>query len=426
MRKLLSVIQIIFISAIVSAQQLEIHHINVGDGDATVIAIKDKNGKYGRKILIDGGRANGNDHLVPYINKVFGNAHFTYVILSHFHDDHYNGLLQLKEGTITADTLIDPGGYTLKETEPVTSVSLSKINPPNKKINEGDWMKFAPSWQKAVKLYLVNSNPGFARSKVLSDFPNDIGNTAILGSIGGVPVRLTCVAALGYTMRENGETDDDNATKKDNCNNTSLAFVLQFGTFRYFTGGDLAGKKTSAYVDQETPLCEGLKYLYPQARSWKKTENAAGHICVFKAGHHGSDHSSNTLFLATMRPAVCITSAGTNQSWHLPSTGFLRRLAATNPLSVHNASGKFNQGFYFTTLMNFEGAKNQSLTEAENLFDNRPYTDFKYSHVDSSSWNSYAVIIKSKDIKKESEFRVYEVSPHGKQKQSGKFECHKF
>lgn len=64
-------------------------------------------GRYTSKTLIDSGQTPAGQMLIPYLRKVTGGTdagmHFNYVILSHYHNDHYTGLLALGTGSITAD-----------------------------------------------------------------------------------------------------------------------------------------------------------------------------------------------------------------------------------------------------------------------------------------------------------------------------------
>lgn len=99
--------------SIYGQQELHIHHINIENGDATLVGIFDiTQQKYSSKILIDGGQLSAEKMLLPYIHKMIGDdgesVHFNYVILTHYHNDHYTGLMALKNGRITADSIIDP------------------------------------------------------------------------------------------------------------------------------------------------------------------------------------------------------------------------------------------------------------------------------------------------------------------------------
>lgn len=81
---------------------LEIHHINIGQGDATLVV-----GPTGKSLLLDAGESYWNSSadaqtIGPYIENVLGSKSLDYVLISHFHLDHigyvgYGGLWHLIE-----------------------------------------------------------------------------------------------------------------------------------------------------------------------------------------------------------------------------------------------------------------------------------------------------------------------------------------
>jgi beta-lactamase superfamily II metal-dependent hydrolase len=67
---------------------LEIHHINIGQGDSALIV-----GPTGKSLLLDSGETNWNSSskaqiIGPYIEGVLGCKTLGYVLISHFHLDH--------------------------------------------------------------------------------------------------------------------------------------------------------------------------------------------------------------------------------------------------------------------------------------------------------------------------------------------------
>jgi len=79
-------------------------------------------------------------------------------------------------------------------------------------------------------------------------------------------------------------------------NHCSLAFLLRYGPFSYYTGGDLQGVPPDGYPawhDQETPIARAI----------------GGPVDVAVIGHHGSIEPANAFFLATLRPRVDIVPA---------------------------------------------------------------------------------------------------------------------
>jgi len=106
-----------------------------------------------------------------------------------------------------------------------------------------------------------------------------------------------------------------NGIATTNENDLSLVATIGFGDFDAEIGGDLSGYETSSYKDIETTVAPKV-----------------GQIEVYKVHHHGSSHSSNDTWLATVKPRIGIISAGDNNSYGHPTADCLERL--------HNAGVK--------------------------------------------------------------------------------------
>jgi hypothetical protein len=128
-------------------------------------------------------------------------------------------------------------------------------------------------------------------------------------------------------------------------NDVSLALVLQWGDFRYFTAGDLSGDEfQSSYYDIEKYL---VKYLTgPDG----PLENRR--ITVMKASHHGSEHSNHPNTLKSLKPDTIIVCC--NIQKQVPSPIFLERLKTyledmkaivvfTNSMKVFKADDRYPQ-----------------------------------------------------------------------------------
>lgn len=74
-----------FFSAFFKNSTFEVHFIDVGQADATLVVCD------GKAMLIDGGNPEDSDLLYAYLKK-HGINHLTYVIGTHVHDDHIGGL----------------------------------------------------------------------------------------------------------------------------------------------------------------------------------------------------------------------------------------------------------------------------------------------------------------------------------------------
>lgn len=95
-------------------------------------------------------------------------------------------------------------------------------------------------------------------------------------------------------------------------NNLSLALLVEYGAFRYFTDGDLPGGGGIAPYqtpDLETPLAP-----------------LAGDIDILLVPHHGSHTSTNPIFLDTLKPEIAVLSLGDDNDHFHPHYSVLQRL----------------------------------------------------------------------------------------------------
>jgi len=405
-------------------QELQIHHINIENGDATMIGVYDNaTHQYTSKILIDGGQSAAGLMLLPYLQNITGGTaagmHFNYVILTHYHNDHYTGLLALGTGKITADSLVDPGGYDYHQYFPGQPDLVSEAKPASLTV-------VAPWTTLITRATTHNFLKG--RSQVLESFgtsdQSSLGHKLLIGQLNGIPVTLECVAGWGNTL-SNGSTVADPLPAKNNANNFSLAFILRCGEFRYFIGGDLGGSNQGSYIDQEDALIGYLGRDLPAGHATNGTAIAAGHVCGIKADHHGSSNSNDASFLQAARPTIVMTSAGNNANWHLPQVVFIDKLAALQPVSTNTGAGIFNKGAYFTNLYDWGQGKN-SLSEAQATLSNKPGISFDYGNATTNKC-SYVIKIKPDHLLTESDFEVDRVDISQAQiyTKLGVFLCHR-
>jgi len=88
-------------------------------------------------------------------------------------------------------------------------------------------------------------------------------------------------------------------------NDDSIALVLRFGRFFFYTGGDLPTEGEDLVAD--AVMATG--FANPQGGA---AFPAAGRIAAFKCGHHGSDNSTSEDFLAAINPVAAVISCGKN------------------------------------------------------------------------------------------------------------------
>jgi beta-lactamase superfamily II metal-dependent hydrolase len=297
------------------AQEVRIHQLGLGDGDCTVMMLIDSVTDiiHGNRldtvaILIDAQRnsANAATEISRFIDSNIGKYRKTidYVILSHLHIDHYGNMVDvlkdLKTKGYTISAILDRNAYQF----PRLAWSLDKIDSCYSNI-------LAPSKTSAAARTYDRYIIGNYKTKRRAVDP---GKDLLYGR-GFMNLKLTCLAANGATLdtngritpfipnkfiRKNGKRIKTDSYLPKSENDLSLAFLLSFQGFTYFTGGDLGGPSHGGnYSDGEGPIAEYLD-----------AKNDPGfHFCSFKVSHHGSAESSDASFLSLVKPTLAVVPA---------------------------------------------------------------------------------------------------------------------
>lgn len=248
---------------------LVILHMNVGQGDATLIVAPS-----GETILFDGGDKSTGRKVVTARLRTLGYQKIDYVIASHYDADHIGGL--------------DDAGRLMREA-PMRTMDRRDTDPG---LTKGT---------QAFKDYTA----AFSTSR---DLPMTLG-PGLFEFASDLSILVTSGNGCVYGQkRKNKPRLDENAT--------SLSLVLNYGTFDYFIGGDLTGGGRSGSrrtTDLETP-----------------TAQIVSKVDVLRVNHHGSETSSNAAFLEMLDPKVAIISVGNGGSnksrFHHPRRSVLDRL----------------------------------------------------------------------------------------------------
>lgn len=319
-------------------QTIEIHQIDIGTGDATFIKINSTTGL--KTILIDAGSKGAGADVIAYLQNELGpTPYIDYVIASHYHEDHIGGFVgskkRAKTGTGTCfnyyGVLADP------TTVPVFAVlDKGTQNPTSGSDVYEDYETLSVNRRVLAGSIAGGNNvitppphaippplPGANQQLALGGYIN-LGVDA-----NNVAIRLKCVAAdarVYTTVPPNyidvaATVNRNNPGSMRNPNNWGLAWVLEYGKFRYFTGGDIGGELTAQYLDIETPLSSTLPLIYNNTPTFK------GHVCAFKIDHHGSEHSSNNVFLDTLKSSFISISSGSRHRH--PTQAALDRIEAS-------------------------------------------------------------------------------------------------
>ena len=270
-----------------TAGNLEIHHLDVGQGDSTLIV-----SPTGKSLLFDAGEDNWNSSAKAqiegaYIQSVLGCKQLDYVVVSHFHSDHigyvgYGGLWNLVEAQNF-------------------SIGQTLLRDYNAYLGEGSGT--LDQW----KVYLAGSGATKLHPAAAVEGESQVN----LG--GGVSFKIVAVDGNGALLPGNFGADSAPPSEND----YSIGTLISYGAFDEWLGGDLDGEHTSAFG-----------YSYHDIELSVAPE--VGDVDVYRVNHHGSDHSSSPTFVGQLDPEVSIISVGDGNTYGHPRQAVMNALLATS------------------------------------------------------------------------------------------------
>jgi beta-lactamase superfamily II metal-dependent hydrolase len=310
-----------------SSGYLDIHHINTGKGECIFSILPD-----GTTLLIDAGETyrsgprvtpqRPDDSRTPgewiarYITHFLPSSSsnsIDYVLLSHFHGDHMgsiydksplsktgkyklSGITAVGE-TIRFNKVVDRGWPDYNYPQPLNDATTK---------NYRDFIAYHQDKNKLqIEKFKVGANDQFILNFNSEKYGNfEIQNIAANGEI------WTGVA--NNTRHHFPPLDQIPKGQLPSENMCSIAIKMSYGSFDYFTGGDITGvldPGAPVWHDVETPVAK-----------------AVGPVDVNELNHHGYLDSENAFFLSVLRPRVHIIQAWSPSH---PSPRVLRRLLST-------------------------------------------------------------------------------------------------
>ncbi|MDD5277486.1 MAG: hypothetical protein PHR16_15570 [Methylovulum sp.] len=284
------------------AISLEIHHVNVTNGDGSIILVKQGDTVL-KKVLIDiSGLNQGANLLDTYCSQYgIGNT-FDYMAVSHYHKDHMTGILKAQP---KFEKYIDIGGYWQSADMVNPRNQLHELSAAFNKYKDyihklsgtgGEQPPLSGSnyaTREAIPFIDAanyNKDGGCKDPQILT--PHEI----VLYQSSTDKISLFCVAADGVLADGTNVMELQSAEKQANAqnkpasavsspNNYSLAFILAWPAqdFYYYTAGDLSGDPSlQHYLNIEEPLVNYLKNGYLKDKP----------LSVLKADHHGSSYNT--------------------------------------------------------------------------------------------------------------------------------------
>jgi len=346
---------------------LTIRHLDVGQGDATLIAVE-KDGKVVRTVLVDGGQdKSDSDYIYNLYTKRYPKHPLDAVVLSHYDKDHFHGIRFLidkyaKKGNIFKGTMLFDRGpehsdkndlnYLKKTINALDSSTIHWVtrhvqpNSAEKWIEENleELFKHTEKDEEHGRIF-SDLHPGELKDeeskfsirqtyekykKKRSETKND--KKEVPWNARGADWMLG-KDLLWYTEDKDGNEKSnkyyENGAPTMKCimvnglfkkgkklkiahieghgeraeNGNSIALIIEFNQFRYYLGGDLE-------IDQEKELIPII--------SAKSTSSDYPPLSAFKVSHHGSSHSTPEEFLKDLKPTVAFISCGTSNSFKHP------------------------------------------------------------------------------------------------------------
>ena len=324
---------------------LDIHHINTGHGDAAFYIFPD-----GTTMLLDAGEMdptaertnsarnaplhpNGtkraHEWIVDYIKRVHpGNPAIDYAIITHFHDDHFGSYYATAKKSSRGDYFLS--GITGVGDHIIIKKILDRGHP--------DYNYPIPLKSDSIRKAAMQSPATADDYKAMSNYWNFIefhnkqnGMTAErfkAGSNQQIVLQNKPEQFKSFRVQNikvNGEiwTGKGNETMEyfppssvkiyvPGENQLSIAMRIEYGGFRFYTGGDcpgIADLGAPKWNDVETPM-----------------STAIGEVDVAVMDHHGNRDAHNEFNIKTLKPRVWI-----QQTWSSDHPGHevLRRVTST-------------------------------------------------------------------------------------------------
>ncbi len=291
MKQLLAFLILLAMPALTLAQSkrttLDIYYVDVEGGASTLIVTP-----AGESILVDAGWPGFDGRDATRIEKALKQAGLTqidHLIMTHYHVDHFGGIPELAK-RVKVINFYDHG--------PMTELAEDK-----------DFATKYATYRAAAKDKTITLKPG---------------DTIKLKRAAGLPpVTLQVLAAHREVITDKRAGKSMAGAKNPACatatmqaedpsdNARSVAFLLHYGAFDFFDGGDLT------WNIEHKLACP---------------TNLIGEVDLYQTTHHGMDSSNNTALLAAVKPTVAIMNNGARKGGSASTIKALRELPSLKAL----------------------------------------------------------------------------------------------
>ena len=296
------------------AGELKIVHLNIGQGDSTLIlGPEDVDGNRVSVVVDAGDIAVGTKKdggkIVTSVLKNNGVTKLDFFVATHYDADHIGGLasgtaafgqsfVYGPNGVPGADGDDDGDGKANWTDETVEHAPVPDADELGKDddiavgqfIDRGEVGDLPDS--KTIDKYLalvtaVQNRKSLTTGADVSGFEVDLGDDA----------KMICLSANGFVRGQTGAVE--NATSE---NERSLCFLITHKKFQYLLGGDTIGKPLPSGVGPEDAKVEQAIANYLASEDID--------IDILHVNHHGADNASAADFLEVIKPEVAFISSG--------------------------------------------------------------------------------------------------------------------
>lgn len=257
---------------------LDIYFIDTEGGAATLIVTP-----AGESLLVDAGNPGERDatriaHVARDIAKL---KSIDYCIITHYHADHFGGIPHLLK-LIPIKRFYDYG----TAPNPLPKDINPQLLQAYRQATNGKAVALRPD--DRIRFKRQRTTPAVALRVVAS-------NGIVIGEKSDAAQTQAC--GLNFNPLSDDVTD----------NRRSVAFVLSFGDFRFFDGGDLT------WNTEHRLVCP---------------KNLVGTVDVFQVNHHGMDTSNNPALVAALNPRVALINNGARKGGRAQTYATLKKVSS--------------------------------------------------------------------------------------------------
>ena len=352
--------------------ELEIHHINVSQGDSTLIINRDIDelgtkidaainkkkslikppkkedflpfailnkislkGTVRQALLIDAGDDIYGGDVAKYIVEQGVETKKFITVATHYHADHVGGFRDVFYKGYDSTKLLNNQTPNLV---PTTAYDCGDLKAWDRSSTRGNYIKIINELSRRWQTKRANF---------------DLNKSYELGcDKNNQEIKYKVIASNGTVSKNDSNSTSQIIKPKQSPdqNARSIVLVFEYGDFRYFLGGDIGGtgeesggnfgenkdtrakKFYSSHPDIETSITKLLPKIYK--KNPNRTNTVDGHVCVHSANHHGSASSNDVFLIEAMNPKVVTCSSGVRLGFHgHPTQQFFQRTDCSNRFS---------------------------------------------------------------------------------------------